>query len=99
MGEGRQGRTAREPRPVLKAPHRRKSVSRLRRLEGAIPTGCPGCADRRGLYVMVDASPEGQARNGPRPCERCDEVPEEIIEIKEVIVRPGDVLASSEGCR
>jgi len=52
---------------------------------------CPECRDRRGQTILVDweenedgsvKQPEGM----PVPCERCGEIPEEVIWIKEVVV-------------
>jgi hypothetical protein len=66
--------------------------ARLRRLEQIEGVGgCPACRDRRGRVAvhtyrqMADGSvrPHGDA---PQPCDVCGEVPEEVIEIVEVVV-------------
>jgi hypothetical protein len=65
--------------------------SRLRRLEAAVPTGCPVCCERRGreLLHVRRQNPDGTCSSltgDPQPCERCGEVTEEVIEIIEVLV-------------
>jgi hypothetical protein len=69
---------------------------RLAKLEAAIAVtvgGCMACRDRRGDTVLVsgDLSPEGSfvpssGAEMPAPCPECGEVPEEIIQITEVLV-------------
>jgi hypothetical protein len=65
--------------------------TRLRRLEAAVPTGCPACHHRRGgtLLHISQQNPDGTLRSvsgDPQPCERCGEVPEAVVEIVEVVV-------------
>ena len=67
--------------------------SRLRRLEAAVPTGCPACRDRRGraFFRFYRQFPDGTvvpADAAPLRCERCGEVPEEVVELIEVVVSP-----------
>jgi hypothetical protein len=61
--------------------------NRLRRLEQAVGTGCPACRDRRGV-VVVRRRRQGMSLpwDEPAPCPRCGEVPEQILEIEEVVV-------------
>jgi hypothetical protein len=66
---------------------------RFKRLEGSIGPGpgYPGCRDRTGRVALVGSrrlpdgttTPEGDR---PAPCERCGEIPEQIIEVVEVVV-------------
>jgi hypothetical protein len=64
---------------------------RLSRLERRVGTGCLDCRHRRG-YAFVHISrqaPDGSAhgeKEAPRPCSRCGQVPEEVIEVVEVMV-------------
>ena len=66
--------------------------ARLRRLEqGVGPAGCPACRDRRGLSFpwTCQELPDGTRvpkRDPPPPCTACGEIPEEIVEIIEVVV-------------
>jgi hypothetical protein len=70
----------------------RRVRSRLDRLEQSIgPHRCPGCRDRVGLAVFVDAveQPDGTLRrigDLPEPCTVCGEIPESITLIAEVLV-------------
>jgi hypothetical protein len=64
---------------------------RLGRLEQRLPAGCPACRHRRGLVALVTARGEPDASWGaredePRPCAACGEVPEQIIEIVELVI-------------
>jgi hypothetical protein len=64
---------------------------RLRRLEAAVPAGCPACRDRRGRELLhirrQNLDGTCSSVNGePLPCERCGNVPEELIEMVEVVV-------------
>jgi hypothetical protein len=64
---------------------------RLARLERAVGTGCPECRHRRGhsLLQVGRQEPDGTVRSAteaPRPCARCGQVPEEVIEVVEVII-------------
>jgi hypothetical protein len=71
--------------------------TRLRRLEAAVPTGCPACRDRRGgtLLQISQQNPDGTLRSvtgEPQPCEHCGDVPEEVIELVEVVVSSREEL-------
>jgi hypothetical protein len=61
--------------------------NRLRRLEQAVGTGCPACRDRRGL-VVVRRRRQGTslAWLEPSPCVRCGEVPEQVLQLEEIVV-------------
>jgi hypothetical protein len=64
---------------------------RLRRLEAAVLTGCTGCRDRLGstLLHIRQQNPDGTLRSvsgEPRPCQRCGKVPEDVVELIEVVV-------------
>jgi hypothetical protein len=65
---------------------------RLHRLERRVgDTGCPACRDRRGRVVLVTSRslPDGKTEpqgDWPPPCERCGEVPEQVVEIVETVV-------------
>jgi ssDNA-binding Zn-finger/Zn-ribbon topoisomerase 1 len=68
-----------------------KLQARLRRLERDLGTpDCPECRERRGQTVLCrvrDGEDEqGVGSDWPAPCPRCGEVPEQIIEIVEVLV-------------
>jgi hypothetical protein len=73
--------------------------NRLRRLErDAGAAGCPACRDLRGLVVVR------RVRHGtslpweePAPCPRCREVPEQILEIEEVVVTTREEVAQLKG--
>jgi hypothetical protein len=60
---------------------------RLRRLEQAVGTGCPACRDRRG-QVVVRRSRRGTSLPwvDPSPCVHCGEVPEQVLELEEILV-------------
>jgi hypothetical protein len=65
--------------------------TRLRRPEAAVPVGCRARSDRRrsALLHIHPQNPDGtisSETDDPQPCERCGEVPEEIIEIVDVLV-------------
>jgi hypothetical protein len=65
--------------------------SRLRRLEADVPAGCPACRHRRGreLLHIFRQNPDAtrsSVTGEPQPCERCGDVPEEVIELVEVVV-------------
>ena len=66
--------------------------SRLRRLNRELrPHVCPECQDRRGRVVLVvnRRSADGTIateNDGPTPCSRCGEVPEQVVGIVEEIV-------------
>lgn len=66
--------------------------SRLLRLErNMVDAGCPGCRDRRGRIVLLTArrQPDGKVvvqEQEPQPCVHCGQVPEQIIEVIEIIV-------------
>jgi hypothetical protein len=74
---------------------------RLARLERTVGTGCPDCRHRRGhvfLHISRQA-PDGtlhSATAAPRPCSRCGQIPEEVIEVVEAIIatREGQVGAT-----
>ena len=65
--------------------------ARLQRLERSrVVAGCPACRERRGRTVLLTAQrlPDGTLAPGedePQPCVRCGQIPEQIIEIIEVI--------------
>jgi hypothetical protein len=77
--------------------------TRLQRLEqraGGVG-GCPACRDRRGRIVLVTAQrlPDGTVvadEDGPQPCARCGQVPEQIIEVVETVVDESTGAAESE---
>jgi hypothetical protein len=73
--------------------------ARLRRLEATVAAaGCPAGRDRRGRVVLrtTRQSAEGKVLSDdePRPCGLCGEVPEEDIEIVEVVVATRDEVAA-----
>jgi hypothetical protein len=63
-------------------------VARLERHPGA---GCPACRDRRGDLVLhvrrqkTDGTVH-PVTGAPQPCGRCGQVPEEVIDVVEVII-------------
>ena len=66
--------------------------ARLRRLEQTVgPAGCPACQDRRGRSFLwtcrelVDGT-RVHKRDLPTPCPACGGVPEQIVEVIEVVV-------------
>ena len=65
--------------------------ARLQRLERTtVVAGCPACRERRGRTVLLTARrlPDGTVPlvdGEPRPCVRCGQIPEQIIEVVEVI--------------
>ena len=80
----------------------RTRLQRLERLK--INTGCPACRDRRGRAVFLTARqlPDGTVvpvDEEPKPCARCGQVPEQIIEIVEVIVKARTDLPKSGAAR
>ena len=68
-----------------------KLHARLRRLERTtVDADCPACRERRGWTVLLTARrlPDGTVapvEGEPQPCVRCGQVPEQIIEVVEVI--------------
>ena len=71
--------------------------ARMRRLEHTLPAGCPACRHRRGLMVVRTSrqQPDGTIVRGecnPPPCPRCGQVPEQILEIVEVVVETREDL-------
>jgi hypothetical protein len=77
-----------------------KLSTRLQRLEQRVgEPGCPACRERRGFNVLVNARrmPDGTVTypddDRPKPCEKCGEVPELIIEIVRVVVETRADLA------
>jgi hypothetical protein len=57
----------------------------------ALDGGCPACRHRRGQTVSVfsDANDDGTfpgPEGLPTPCERCGEIPEQVVHIVEVVV-------------
>lgn len=66
--------------------------TRLQRLERHLGnSGCPACRERCGLVVLLTArrEPDGTVvclDEWPRPCERCGQVPEQIIEVVESVI-------------
>jgi hypothetical protein len=73
--------------------------ARLRRLECMTSVlGCPACEDRRGrLWIRTSRQqPDGTVIHGgdaPVPCVHCGLVPEQILEIIEVVVESREDLA------
>jgi hypothetical protein len=72
--------------------------SRLQRLERSLMPegGCPACCERRGRMIGLAARqlPDGSVvaeEEGPPPCSRCGQVPEQILLLIETLVeaRPG----------
>ena len=69
-----------------------KLRARLQRLErNTVAAGCPACRDRRGRIVLRTATPlpDGTVvwdEDEPKPCMRCGLIPEQIIEVVEVVV-------------
>ena len=83
-----------------------KLNTRLQRLEQrVIDPGCPGCRDRRGRHVLVNArrQPDGTLTypddDYPKSCEQCGEVPEFIIEVVRVVVETREDVARSHAER
>jgi hypothetical protein len=73
---------------------------RLKRLERglAADAGCTACRDRRGLVVLVGARQlaDGsvvEEEDGPAACARCGEVPEQVLQIVEVVVEGWEDVA------
>lgn len=77
--------------------------TRLHRLEGhAVARGCPACRERSGQVVLVTYRelPGGAVApyaDGPTPCPRCGEVPEQVIEVIEVVVESREDVAALTG--
>jgi hypothetical protein len=67
--------------------------TRLQRLErNLVAAGCPACRDRRGLIVLriVERFPDGSVAaeaEEPRPCVRCGQIPEQVMEVIETVVQ------------
>jgi hypothetical protein len=67
---------------------------RLQRLErNTVDAGCPACHERRGRIVLLTARrlPDGAAvsvEDRPLPCDRCEQVPEQISEVIEPVMEP-----------
>jgi hypothetical protein len=81
-------------------------TNRLNRLERQLgkPGPCPACRDRRGRAVLitVEKQADGTMRDlKPRPpvCERCGEIPEQIIELCEQVVTVQDRRAAVDAVR
>ncbi len=77
----------------------RARLVRLERTAGA--AGCPACRDRRGRVVLHcgreqrDGSVRFESPE-PMPCPRCGEVPEEVVEVVEVVIEAREDLARWE---
>jgi hypothetical protein len=71
---------------------------RLNRLErGTAETGCPACRDRRGLFVLSFGRQRADGTvvlrgEPPRPCGRCGEVPERVVEVIELVIETREEL-------
>jgi hypothetical protein len=82
--------------------HRGKLDARLLRLERVQLAGCPDCRERRGL-IWIHTSrevPDGMvvhSEGTPLPCARCGLVPEQVLEIVEVVVESREDLARLGG--
>jgi hypothetical protein len=78
--------------------HRGKLGARLLRIERLLPAGCPDCRHRRDLIWIHTAceEPDGtvvDSEGAPLSCGRCGSVPEQILEIVEVVVESREDLA------
>jgi hypothetical protein len=66
--------------------------TRLQRLEQSIvDAGCLACRDRRGRIMLLTAEQQPDStvavvEGKPTPCARCGQVPEQIIEVIELVV-------------
>ncbi len=74
----------------------RARLARLERTAGV--SGCPACGDRRGRVVLHCGREQRDGsvrfeRPGPMPCPRCGEVPEEVVEVVEVVIETREDLA------
>jgi hypothetical protein len=77
-----------------------KLHTRLQRLERrVVDPGCPGCRERRGFNVLVNAHrlPDGTLAypndDEPKPCPQCGEVPESVIAVIRTVVETREDVA------
>jgi hypothetical protein len=72
--------------------------SRLSRLErGTAEIGCPACRARRGLFALSTGRQRADGTvvlegERPRPCTRCGEIPEQFVEVMEVVIETREEL-------
>jgi hypothetical protein len=75
-------------------------IARLQRLERrVIDPGCPGCRERRGFNVLLNAHrlPDRTLTypddDEPKPCDLCGEVPESVIAVIRTVVETREDVA------